>query len=515
MQIGFQRRFDAGYRAARMACPGGTLGTPARRTRSRRTIPTPPPEAYIAGSGGIFRDLHIHDFDALRFVTGEEIVEVYADGAVRETPVVRRPRRRRRRRRRAPAERRCACDPLRDAARSARLRRPARGLRHRRQHRRRRRRAQPDPLARAGRSRPAHGAGYGDFMQRFEPAYQAELAAFVATVPTAAHSACTLARGARSAARRARRRPLERGTAARRNRRDRPHTGHRGLRPSPVRPDKEETDGHRRSRARDGRGTRDGALPRRGLFVSGGLLAAGLDGIRRAGQARRGGVARARRPRSPSSRTATPARSGRSSRPASTRPTKDMKARGVNVTQVYANNDVSKQVSGINAAIASKVERDRDLGPGRERAQGSAHEGVRPRASRSSRSTRARARSTACRRTRCTSARTRRSRARAPASSSTHAGAKSVVVVIHEASNSGLTDRAKGVKKTFKGTTKTLLIPNAKADIPGTQAKIKAYFAANKSTDALLGLDPDVTVPAHRRRAARHEGRHVRRQRRP
>ena len=76
------------------------------------------------------------------------------------------------------------------------------------------------------------------------------------------------------------------------------------------------------------------------------------------------------------------------------------------------------------------------------------------------------------------------------------AGAKNVVVVIHEASNSGLTDRAKGVKKTFKGTTKTLLIPNAKADIPGTQAKIKAYFAANKGTDALLGLDPDVTVPA-------------------
>ena len=76
------------------------------------------------------------------------------------------------------------------------------------------------------------------------------------------------------------------------------------------------------------------------------------------------------------------------------------------------------------------------------------------------------------------------------------AGAKSVVVVIHEASNSGLTDRAKGVKKTFKGTTKTLVIPDAKSDIPGTQAKIKAYFAANKGTDALLGLDPDVTVPA-------------------
>src|SRR5438477_106295 len=48
------------------------------------TDPAPPAEAYIATSGGIFRDLNIHDFDAIRYVTGEEIVEVYADGAVRE-----------------------------------------------------------------------------------------------------------------------------------------------------------------------------------------------------------------------------------------------------------------------------------------------------------------------------------------------------------------------------------------------------------------------------------------------
>ena len=57
----------------------------ARRCALATHDPAPPPEAYIAGSGGIFRDLHIHDFDAMRFVTGEEIVEVYADGAVRET----------------------------------------------------------------------------------------------------------------------------------------------------------------------------------------------------------------------------------------------------------------------------------------------------------------------------------------------------------------------------------------------------------------------------------------------
>src|ERR1700712_4193239 len=84
VQIGFQRRFDAGYLAARAAIADRTLGR-LLVARLATHDPTPPAEAYIAGSGGIFRDLHIHDFDALRFVTGEEIVEVYADGAVRET----------------------------------------------------------------------------------------------------------------------------------------------------------------------------------------------------------------------------------------------------------------------------------------------------------------------------------------------------------------------------------------------------------------------------------------------
>src|SRR6476660_7940511 len=85
VQIGFQRRFDAGYRAARDAVDGGALGN-VLVLRAATHDPAPPPETYIAASGGIFRDLHIHDFDAIRFVTGREIVEVYAAGAVRETP---------------------------------------------------------------------------------------------------------------------------------------------------------------------------------------------------------------------------------------------------------------------------------------------------------------------------------------------------------------------------------------------------------------------------------------------
>ena len=51
-------------------------------------------------------------------------------------------------------------------------------------------------------------------------------------------------------------------------------------------------------------------------------------------------------------------------------------------------------------------------------------------------------------------------------------------------------------RRRSRASSSTLLIPNAKSDIPGTVAKIKAYFAAHKGTDALLGLDPDVTVPA-------------------
>ena len=84
VQVGFQRRFDAGYRAARDAVASGAVGT-VLLVRAATHDPAPPPAEYIATSGGIFRDLQIHDFDAIRYVTGREIVEVYADGAVRES----------------------------------------------------------------------------------------------------------------------------------------------------------------------------------------------------------------------------------------------------------------------------------------------------------------------------------------------------------------------------------------------------------------------------------------------
>jgi myo-inositol 2-dehydrogenase / D-chiro-inositol 1-dehydrogenase len=82
VQVGFQRRFDPGYRAAREAVASGAVGD-VLVLRAATHDPAPPSEAYVAVSGGIFRDLHIHDLDAIRFVTGREIAEVYADGAVR------------------------------------------------------------------------------------------------------------------------------------------------------------------------------------------------------------------------------------------------------------------------------------------------------------------------------------------------------------------------------------------------------------------------------------------------
>ncbi|MFJ4782254.1 Gfo/Idh/MocA family oxidoreductase [Streptomyces sp. NPDC088794] len=82
IQIGYNRRFDAGFVTARAAVQSGELGK-LHTVRSTTLDPAPPPAAYIAASGGIFRDCSVHDFDIIRWVTGREVTEVYAVGGNR------------------------------------------------------------------------------------------------------------------------------------------------------------------------------------------------------------------------------------------------------------------------------------------------------------------------------------------------------------------------------------------------------------------------------------------------
>ena len=85
VQVGYQRRFDAAFAAAKRAVDDGSLG-PLHTVRSTTMDPAPPPMEYIAGSGGIFRDCAVHDFDVLRWITGQRAVDVYATGSVQGDP---------------------------------------------------------------------------------------------------------------------------------------------------------------------------------------------------------------------------------------------------------------------------------------------------------------------------------------------------------------------------------------------------------------------------------------------
>lgn len=80
VHVGFQRRFDVGYARARAAVRSGELGF-VHTVRVNTHDQSPPPAGYLPTSGGLFRDCSVHDFDILRFVTGREVASAYAVGA--------------------------------------------------------------------------------------------------------------------------------------------------------------------------------------------------------------------------------------------------------------------------------------------------------------------------------------------------------------------------------------------------------------------------------------------------
>ena len=85
LMVGFNRRFDPHFGAVRAAIDAGTIGAVEMVTIISRD-PGAPPYDYITRSGGIFRDMTIHDFDMARFMLGEEISAVSAQASVLTDP---------------------------------------------------------------------------------------------------------------------------------------------------------------------------------------------------------------------------------------------------------------------------------------------------------------------------------------------------------------------------------------------------------------------------------------------
>jgi len=77
LMVGFNRRFDPHFGALKRRIDAGEIGALELLTIISRD-PAPPPPAYVATSGGLFRDMMIHDLDMARFLLGEEPVEVHA-----------------------------------------------------------------------------------------------------------------------------------------------------------------------------------------------------------------------------------------------------------------------------------------------------------------------------------------------------------------------------------------------------------------------------------------------------
>jgi myo-inositol 2-dehydrogenase / D-chiro-inositol 1-dehydrogenase len=87
LMVGFNRRFDPHFAAVRKAIDDGRIGK-VEMVQIVSRDPGAPPVSYIKSSGGIFRDMTIHDFDMARFMLGEEPVEVMARASVLVDPAI-------------------------------------------------------------------------------------------------------------------------------------------------------------------------------------------------------------------------------------------------------------------------------------------------------------------------------------------------------------------------------------------------------------------------------------------
>mgnify|MGYP001193067239 CR=1 FL=1 len=87
LMVGFNRRFDPHFAAVRKAIDDGRIG-PVEMVQIISRDPGAPPAGYIKSSGGIFRDMTIHDFDMARFMLGEEPDMVVASASVLVDPAI-------------------------------------------------------------------------------------------------------------------------------------------------------------------------------------------------------------------------------------------------------------------------------------------------------------------------------------------------------------------------------------------------------------------------------------------
>lgn len=86
-QVGFNRRFDHNFKALKDHVTNGKIGVPHIIKITSRD-PDAPPIEYVKVSGGMFLDMTVHDFDMARYLSGSEVVEVYAAGAVLVDPAI-------------------------------------------------------------------------------------------------------------------------------------------------------------------------------------------------------------------------------------------------------------------------------------------------------------------------------------------------------------------------------------------------------------------------------------------